>query len=249
MILGAAAGFKGEYARCRELVEKGYDLSERQNPGGRESLTGLYLGQGLAAFGQGQYIYAYGRLRECLETLGQSDDSYHFYYSLCLYPLGGVIAALELPVRATHIWGAAEAVCSKKGIAIPTVIRRFVEPWQTKARTQLGEQSFQSRLDEGRSWSLEQTIEAVKQVSLSLPPVSPSPAPTPSKASGAPAGLTAREVEVLRLVAQGLTDAQVAEQLVVSPRTVTTHLTSIYNKLGVNSRVAATRFAVEHHLG
>jgi predicted ATPase/DNA-binding NarL/FixJ family response regulator len=63
-----------------------------------------------------------------------------------------------------------------------------------------------------------------------------------------PAGLTVREVEVLRLVAQGLTDAQVAELLVVSYRTVTTHLGSIYSKLGVSSRSAATRFAVEHHL-
>jgi DNA-binding NarL/FixJ family response regulator len=63
-----------------------------------------------------------------------------------------------------------------------------------------------------------------------------------------PAGLTTREVEVLRLVAQGMTNEQVAEQIVVSPRTVSTHLTSIYNKLGVNSRSAATRFAVEHQL-
>jgi DNA-binding NarL/FixJ family response regulator len=55
-------------------------------------------------------------------------------------------------------------------------------------------------------------------------------------------------VEVTRLVANGLTDAQIAERLVISPRTVTTHLTSIYNKLGVNSRSAATRFAVEHGL-
>jgi DNA-binding NarL/FixJ family response regulator len=60
--------------------------------------------------------------------------------------------------------------------------------------------------------------------------------------------LTAREVEVLRLVAQGLSDAQVAEQLVISPRTVNSHLTSIYNKLGVDSRTAASRFAVEHQL-
>ena len=63
-----------------------------------------------------------------------------------------------------------------------------------------------------------------------------------------PAGLTAREVEVLRLVAEGLTDAQVAEQLVLSPRTISTHLSSIYGKLQVNSRSAATRFAVEHGL-
>ncbi len=70
----------------------------------------------------------------------------------------------------------------------------------------------------------------------------------PSAAMVYPAGLTAREVQVLRLVATGLSDAQVAAQLVVSPRTVTTHLQSIYGKLGVNSRAAATRFAVEHGL-
>jgi DNA-binding NarL/FixJ family response regulator len=53
---------------------------------------------------------------------------------------------------------------------------------------------------------------------------------------------------VLRLVAQGLTNEQVAEQLVISPRTVDTHLTSIYSKIGVSSRAAATRYAMEHHL-
>ncbi|HEX5504019.1 MAG TPA: AAA family ATPase [Thermomicrobiales bacterium] len=63
-----------------------------------------------------------------------------------------------------------------------------------------------------------------------------------------PAGLSAREVEVLRLVAQGLTDAQVAARLFLSPRTVGQHLRSVYTKLGVENRAAATRFAVEHHL-
>ncbi|MGH2531972.1 MAG: helix-turn-helix transcriptional regulator [Thermomicrobiales bacterium] len=63
-----------------------------------------------------------------------------------------------------------------------------------------------------------------------------------------PAGLTAREVEVLRLVAEGMTDGQVAEQLFLSRRTVSQHLRSVYNKLGVSSRAAATRFAVEHDL-
>jgi predicted ATPase/DNA-binding CsgD family transcriptional regulator len=62
------------------------------------------------------------------------------------------------------------------------------------------------------------------------------------------AGLTARELDVLRLVASGMTDAQVAARLALSPRTVSTHLSSIYGKLQVNSRSAATRFAVEHRL-
>jgi DNA-binding NarL/FixJ family response regulator len=53
---------------------------------------------------------------------------------------------------------------------------------------------------------------------------------------------------VLRLVASGLTNAQVAERLVVSPLTVNAHLRSIFGKLGVTSRAAATRYAVEHGL-
>jgi DNA-binding CsgD family transcriptional regulator len=67
-------------------------------------------------------------------------------------------------------------------------------------------------------------------------------------ARGSPAGLTAREIDVLRLVATGITDAQVAQALHVSPRTVNAHLRSIYAKLGVPSRSAMTRFAIEHGL-
>ena len=63
-----------------------------------------------------------------------------------------------------------------------------------------------------------------------------------------PAGLTAREVEVLRLVALGLSDAQVAERLFVSRPTVKAHLRSIYAKLDVPSRTAAARVAAEHGL-
>ena len=61
-----------------------------------------------------------------------------------------------------------------------------------------------------------------------------------------PAGLTAREADILRLLSAGMTDAQIAENLFISPRTVNAHLTSVYSKLGVNSRAAATRFALEN---
>jgi DNA-binding CsgD family transcriptional regulator/tetratricopeptide (TPR) repeat protein len=70
----------------------------------------------------------------------------------------------------------------------------------------------------------------------------------PEGTAGFPAGLTQREVEVLQLVAEGLTDGAVAQQLFISPRTVSQHLRSIYGKLEVSSRAAATRFAVEHRL-
>jgi DNA-binding NarL/FixJ family response regulator len=73
--------------------------------------------------------------------------------------------------------------------------------------------------------------------------------PTVHEPARSPPGeLTARESDVLRLLAQGLTDAQIAANLIVSRRTVHAHLRAIYRKLDVSSRSAATRWALEHGL-
>jgi len=82
-------------------------------------------------------------------------------------------------------------------------------------------------------------------------------APTPSvcvrssarwrRAPGS-AGLTAREVEVLRLLARGRTNKQAARELAISPKTVGRHVESIYSKIGASTRAAAALFAVEHDL-
>lgn len=60
--------------------------------------------------------------------------------------------------------------------------------------------------------------------------------------------LTPREIEVLRLLPHGLTYAQIAETLVISPRTVDSHVRAIFGKLDVRSRTAATRIALQHGL-
>ena len=61
-------------------------------------------------------------------------------------------------------------------------------------------------------------------------------------------GLSARELEVLRLVAAGKTNREIASELVVSEHTVARHLQNIFAKLGVTSRTAATAFAFQHEL-
>ncbi|MBC6446939.1 helix-turn-helix transcriptional regulator [Actinokineospora xionganensis] len=64
----------------------------------------------------------------------------------------------------------------------------------------------------------------------------------------APGGLTAREVEVLRLVAAGRSNPEIASRLVLSEKTVARHLSNIFTKLDVSSRTAAAAFAYENRL-
>ena len=71
------------------------------------------------------------------------------------------------------------------------------------------------------------------------------PAPPPA---GWPADLTDREVEVLRLIARGRSNRQVAQQLFIAPKTVGRHVENLYRKIGVSSRAAAAVFAMEHRL-
>ena len=63
-----------------------------------------------------------------------------------------------------------------------------------------------------------------------------------------PAGLSVREVDVLRLVAQGKSNREIAEELVISERTVANHLANIFNKTGAENRAAAAAFAIRHDL-
>jgi DNA-binding NarL/FixJ family response regulator len=63
-----------------------------------------------------------------------------------------------------------------------------------------------------------------------------------------PGGLTDREVDVLRLLARGLTKKEIAKELVIAPGTVHTHTVHIYEKLGVSTRAGVALFALEHGL-
>ena len=63
-----------------------------------------------------------------------------------------------------------------------------------------------------------------------------------------PAGLTQREVEVLRLLARGLSNKQIAERLVISPKTVANPVEHIYAKIDASTRARASLFAMQHGL-
>lgn len=142
------------------------------------------------------------------------------------------IAALGEHRRAARLYGATEAHRAALGLSI--IYRDDLARGVKAARAALGAPTFAAAQERGRTLSLDEAFE------LAL--AAPEPEPD------LPAGLTEREAEVLALVARGLTNAQVAEALFLSARTVNWHLTTIYGKLGVRSRTQATRWAHEHGL-
>jgi ATP/maltotriose-dependent transcriptional regulator MalT len=114
----------------------------------------------------------------------------------------------------------------------------------TATRAELGETAFEAAWGEGLGMTMEEAIaEAQREPSVEqLAVVAPTSSPDNL------AGLSAREIDVLRLIAAGLTNHQIAARLVLSTYTVQAHLRSIYSKLGVANRSAATRYALEHNL-
>jgi len=151
--------------------------------------------------------------------------------------------------RAGRLFGAAEAMREALSEAVPFQLKpeeiAWREPHRLRARSMLGEEAWERALAGGRAMGLKEAIDYA--LSPEKPAATP-PASVQPPTSEPPAGLTTREVEVLGLVATGLTNAQVAERLFLSPRTVQRHLNSVYHKIGVSSRTAATRFALEHGL-
>ncbi len=241
-LLGELALQQDDLSTANSLLTESVQLNREMGDQRNAAHSLLLLARVITS--QGDYVGARAFYEESLSTAKALSRLELIAASLA--GLGRVFAAQGEPVWAARLWGAAEKLQEGNDISLPAAL--YVQAVQT-ARTQLGEQAFDAAWAEGRTMTLEQVLTESGRVALPATAPSEQPATTIAKTLPTyPAGLTAREVEVLRLVAQGLTDAQVAEQLVVSPRTVSTHLTSIYNKLGVNSRSAATRFAVEHHL-
>lgn len=138
-------------------------------------------------------------------------------------------------MRAALVFGAAEVLREEIKAPRPVAHRADYERRVAAARAQLDEAAFATAWAEGQEMTPEQALVGEAEV---LGP----------KQATYPAGLTAREAEVLRLVARSMSNAEVGGELFISPRTIDAHLTSIYAKLGISSRTAATRFAIEHDL-
>jgi DNA-binding NarL/FixJ family response regulator len=172
----------------------------------------------------------------------------------CALAVRDRVAALGLRIRAGIHTGEVEQVGGRaRGITLHVAARiaARANPGEVLVSSTTRELAAGAGLDfTDRGEHLLNGISEPRRLYAAVEARAEPPAPGPVRASGDgyPAGLTAREVDVLRLVAVGLTDAQAAGRLVVSVRTVNAHLRSVYRKLGVSSRAAAGRFAFENGL-
>lgn len=164
--------------------------------------------------------------------------------ALTLRGLGIVVARQGRLMDAVRLWGAADR------------LNRNMFPFErepytlqmTTARALLGETAFAQVWDQGAQMPPEALLPTQEQGSWRTEEeIARVVSPHPTLCTSVFETLTAREIDVLRLLAQGKTDRQIAGQLVISPRTVNTHVTSLYQKMDVTSRSAATRYALEHN--
>jgi non-specific serine/threonine protein kinase len=169
----------------------------------------------------------------------EQDNRFGQFGADLLEGLAKIAVVQRQPDTAARLFGASESWRQTFGQARSF----FYEPGYRRilegARTQLTDGDWSASYAAGRGLTSEKAMDEAHQTAQALASMSLAPYP---------AGLTEREVEVLRLVAEGLKDQAIADQLVVSPRTVHAHLRSIYGKLEVSTRTAAAREATRLNL-
>ncbi len=161
----------------------------------------------------------------------------------------GIIATLTgRPEHAARLLGAADGLRESLGVSIHPLGMARHERTIAAIRAQLTPEQFDAAWAAGRSLTFDDSVAEGSSFATELTSLADEPAHDMNRDRTDDHGLSQRELDVLRLVAANRSTAEIAEELFISPRTVTTHLTSIYNKLGFNTRVAAARFAIEHDL-
>ena len=239
-LLGVIAATQGNYEQAHQMLEKAKLVLYQT--GFRVDSLQLECDLGKLAIQRNRLEEAEDHLLNALKGSIDIQDRLNTIDVLDgLMCLAAVRSAASV---AAKLWGACTA--ARSALAVPRLKHdeAFCDSYVYITRTKLGDDSFLISYQNGETMSFEEAVRFAME-----PYSKESSKPTPKVGRAIyPAGLTSREVDVLRLVAQGLSDNEVAEKLVLSPRTVNAHLTSIYSKLDVNSRVAATRFAIENGL-
>ena len=238
--LGQLHRFAGRFSEARDLLRQALTVFGRVNDD--RGTANVLVELGWTDLESGDRRSAAERLQQALEIQHRLSNRPELVDTL--EAIASWATAAGQPATAVEIW----AVTARWRAATGRVRRpRFEAAFQREretAATLIGEDKLAAAWEKGATRDLDQIVEAASRL-FALPiAAAPAAAPVPSHRFA----LTPRELDVLRLIAEGLKDIEIAERLFITRRTVTTHVERILGKLGVRSRTAAASLAIRHGL-
>jgi ATP/maltotriose-dependent transcriptional regulator MalT len=228
---------QGDFATARMYLQSALDIARSRNdlPNIAMTLSNLaYI-----SLVQSDWNSARRLLSESLRLRYECYDRRLVAHSLeyCAWIAG----MSQQPTRAARILGAVDAIRSEIEVPVPPVILQDYDRFVPLARSQLAPPAWDRAWAEGCAMSLEQAL----SYALELPEEAESDAmDSPTPHDDTIAGLSKRELEVLRLLVDGCSNKEIATRLYVSQHTVASHVAHVLNKLGVESRTAAATWAM-----
>ncbi|MBV9338362.1 MAG: tetratricopeptide repeat protein [Solirubrobacterales bacterium] len=237
--LGACALYRGDLSLAHERLERA--LADARAVGFQEGIAWSLHELAIATRRMRRPVSEYGpMLREALLVHQQLGDRWRL--ASVLEEIAGAVLVRHDPELAGEVLGAAEALRERLGTPIPPVEAPDRDAAVAQLARKLGAPRFDSARTEGRTRSLERTIDRTVEALDAVEGT----AATPGE-GGAAADLTPRELAVLELLSQGLTNREIASALYISPSTAGVHVSNILRKLGAKRRVDAA--AAAHKLG
>lgn len=225
--VGDLLRFEGDYAQARALQEEALALFTAV--GDQASVTKTKRKLGLLALSEGDYEEARAQLARSLAEHQAAGNQAGM--ALCLSAYGALAASQGQAERAVRLCAAATGLMESLHYRMVATDHIEHERNIAAGRERLPEADFARAWAVGQQLTLEQALAEAAAVT-----VPPGPAAAQQAIAPEWGGLSERERAVARLVAQGLSNREIAEALVLSRRTVETHVANIFNKLGFSSR-------------
>jgi DNA-binding CsgD family transcriptional regulator len=250
--LGLVAYARGDRERARHLCQAAVDHYDATNSG-LDAIDPLHY-LGLNACAEGDLRAAAGFFAEAFVRLHQRRSRVEFAHGFA--DVATLAAARGDLDQAARLFGIADAIRHEDGSPFPLPARIAYEQAAALVRDRLGE-GWTAAYDAGSRLTLEAAIaEAEAEIAANVDPQPPAQATSRGRRRTEPlspaeamrVSLTRREWDVLIHLAQHLTDAEIAERLFLSPRTVNHHVASLLGKLGATNRREAIALAARHGL-
>jgi predicted ATPase/DNA-binding CsgD family transcriptional regulator len=239
-LLSYAAFAKGDLGAARRLADQSLTLLRQVGHQLRMAYTLDALGH--IALVQAQHAEAKAQFAECLTVYQETRDAAGI--AQCLDGFAAVAAAQVQTDRAIRLVAAAAALRECIGAPLHPLQRERRDGWLGPLRRTVGEDAFT------QSWARGHALMIEEAVALALGDSEPAvcAASTNALDTQPSSPLSPREQEVAGLLGEGLSNRQIAERLVITPRTVAAHIEHILDKLGFTSRTQIALWAAEHSL-